>query len=116
MAMPAERVQCTLPLDLFDQLNWLRRRYAAALSAAGRGDYSHPADLRSLTRHLGRLLAQEARKSQEERGGLKMLEISLAVDRTFPELRAWNQHDLARLHRERIQAAAPATPQAVRAS
>lgn len=116
MAMPLDRVQSTLPLDLFDQLNWLRRRYATALSAAGRGDFSHPGDLRSVTRHLGKLLASEARKSPEERGGMKMLEISLAVDQSFPELRAWNQYDLAQSQRKRVQEANPPVTPEERAS
>lgn len=102
MATLVQTFQAALPLDLFERLQLLRNRYAGAILAAGQGDYIHTRELRALSRYLGRLLAREARKSLHERGGLRMLDISLAVDRFFPELRGWNQHDLLERHRRRL--------------
>ncbi len=93
MATLIQTFQAALPLELYGQLQRVRNRYAAALLAAGRGDYSHRRELRAVARQVGRILAREARKSLEERGGLRMLDLSLAVDRLFPELRGWTQHE-----------------------
>lgn len=92
MAIIMQTFQVALPMDMFDRLQRVRRRYADALLSAGNGDYSRALELRSVSRYLGHMLAQEARKQPEERGGLGMLDISLAVDRFFPEMRGWNQH------------------------
>lgn len=91
MAVLVQTFQASLPLELFARLQRVRRRYASVLQAAGRGDFSREAELHAVSRLLGHMLAKEARKSPEERGGLRMLDISLAVDAYFPELRAWNQ-------------------------
>jgi hypothetical protein len=99
-------VQTALPLGLFERLQQLRHRYAVALHAAAQGEYvSHARELRLLSRLVGRLLAEEARKSPEERGGLRMLDISLAVDQFLPELRGWNRHEIAERERRRLQEA-----------
>lgn len=91
MAVLVQTFQTSLPIELFDRLQRIRRRHAPALKAAARGDFTGEADLHAVSRSLGRILAEEARKSPEERGGLRMLDISLAVDSYFPEMRAWNQ-------------------------
>lgn len=91
MAVVVQSFQATLPLELFNRLQRLRRRYAPVLQAAGAGDFADEARLHALTRRLGRILAEAAHKTVEERGGLRMLELSLAVDKLFPELRPWNQ-------------------------
>ncbi|MFZ5816630.1 MAG: hypothetical protein ACOY93_15275 [Bacillota bacterium] len=91
MAVLVQTFQASLPLDLFARLQRVRRRYAAVLQAAARGDFSREGELHAISRILGHMLAKEARKSPEERGGLRMLEISMAVDSYFPEMRAWNQ-------------------------
>ncbi|HEY3367934.1 MAG TPA: hypothetical protein VGK74_22980 [Symbiobacteriaceae bacterium] len=102
MAAQPEILQSTLPLDLFDRLHRVRARYAAALKAAAVGDFSHEADLQTVTRLVGRLLAREARKRPEDRGGLRMLDISLAVDKLCPELRGWTRYEIARRERQRV--------------
>lgn len=96
--------QALLPLVLYERMQRIRQRYAAALKAALAGDYSHARDLRTVSRAVGHLLASEARKTREERGGLRMLDISLMVDSFFPELRGWNQHEARRLHQRRMEA------------
>lgn len=95
-------IQGSLPVDLFDRLQDVRNRYAVALAAAATGDYSHRSDLRAASRYVGALLAKEARKSVEERHGLRLLDISLAVDRFIPELRGWNQFDALQQQRRRL--------------
>lgn len=102
MVAQPESSQSTLPLDLFGRLYRVRARYAAALKAAAAGDYSYEGDLRSATRLVGRLLAREARKRPEDRGGLRMLDISLAVDKLFPELRGWTRHEIELRQRQRL--------------
>lgn len=102
MTALVQTFQTVMPLDLYNQLQRLRSRYASALVAAGKGDYRFNEDLRSLGRSLGHILAEEARKSPDERGGLRMLDISLSVDVLFPELRQWTQHDLLQRQRERL--------------
>lgn len=94
--------QASLPLDLFGRLQLVRSRYATALVAAGRGDYSQTQALRTVARYVGRALAREARKSPDERGGLRMLDICLAVDRFLPELRGWTQHEAVLRQRQRL--------------
>lgn len=96
MAVLVQTFQASLPLDLFTRLQRIRRRHAAVLQAASAGDFSSEGELRTVSRVLGHLLAEEARKSPHERGGLRMLDISLAVDSYFPELRAWNQQEALR--------------------
>lgn len=91
MGVIVQSFQASLPLDLFTRLQRLRRRYAPVLQAAAQGDFADEVRLHSLTRRLGRILAEAAHMSVEERGGLRMLELSLAVDGLFPELRPWNQ-------------------------
>lgn len=81
----------SLPLDLMVRLQRVRRRFGPVLKAAADGDYSSESQLHLVSRILGRLLAEQARKSPDERGGLRMLDISLAVDSLFPEMRGWNQ-------------------------
>jgi len=83
--------QAALPLELLVRLQRIRHRYAHVLQAAARGDFTHERELTRLGRLLGHILAAEARKSPAERGGMRMLEICLAVDAYFPELRPWNQ-------------------------
>lgn len=102
MGRLVESVQAALPLALFAHLEQLRTRYAKALEAAAKGDYSCETELRTVARFLGYLLAREARKQPEERGGLPMLEISLAVDRMLPEMRGWTQHETQRGHQRRL--------------
>ncbi|HYF76104.1 MAG TPA: hypothetical protein VD973_03140 [Symbiobacteriaceae bacterium] len=97
--------QVSLPLALYERMHRIRQRYGAALKAAIAGDFSLSQDLRTVSRAVGHLLATEARKSPEERGGLRMLDISLMVDSFFPELRGWNQHEMRRLHQRRMAAA-----------
>jgi len=91
MAVVVQTFEGRLPADLYERLIRLRQRYARVLSAAAAGDFGEEEQLRVLSRRVGRLLAEAARTPVAERGGLPMLEISLAVDRLFPELRAWNQ-------------------------
>jgi len=91
MAVVVQSFDGSMPADLYERLLRLRRRHRAVLQAAAAGDFSNEAELHALSLRLGRLLAETARRPVEERGGLRMLEISLAVDRMFPELRAWNQ-------------------------
>lgn len=91
MAVMVQTFQASLPLDLFGRLHRIRRRYAAVLQAASRGDFSRDEELHAVSGLLGHILAKEARKSPEERGGLRMLDISMAVDAYFPEMRSWNQ-------------------------
>lgn len=98
----ATLMQSTLPFNLFDHLQGIRIRYAVALAAADQGDYSHSVELRAASRYVGHLLAREARKTLEERNGVRMLDISLAVDRFIPELRGWNQHDIAQRQVQRL--------------
>ena len=52
---------------------------------------------------MGHLLAQEAKKSPAERG-MRMLEVSLSVDRLFPELRDWNEREGLAKQQQRLQA------------
>jgi hypothetical protein len=106
MAVVVQTFQASLPIFLFDRLQQLRRRYAKALQAAAAGDFSPDSQLRSVSRAIGHLLAEEAKKPPAERGGLRMLDISLEVDSFFPELRGWNQHVLLQLHRRRLEARA----------
>lgn len=94
MATVRSSVQATLPLGLFDRLQRIRRRYQAALKAATVGDFSRSHELGLVSRSIGHLLAEEAKKSAEERGGLGMLDIAIAVDKFLPELRGWNQHQV----------------------
>ncbi|HWI64020.1 MAG TPA: hypothetical protein VNT75_19460 [Symbiobacteriaceae bacterium] len=94
--------QTALPLMLFERMQRIRQRYAAALKAAGMSDYSRAQELRTVNRAVGHLLATEAKKSIDERGGLRMLDISLMVDSFFPELRGWNQHEMRQLHQRRL--------------
>lgn len=77
-----------LPLALAMELQELRHRYAAALAQAAEGNFSADEDLRALSRRLGGILAREARQPAERRGAT-MREVSMAVDRLFPELREW---------------------------
>ena len=95
--------QTALPLALFDRMQRIRQRYEAALKAATDGDYSRAQELRTVSRAVGHLLASEARKSLDERGGLRMLDISLMVDGFFPELRGWTQHEIRQRHARRMQ-------------
>jgi len=101
--MVSSTVQTSLPPDMLRQFERLRSRYAKALAAAQAGDYARARELRTLSRLIGRLLAREARKSPQERGGLRMLDLSLAVDRYFPELRGWTQYELHQQYRERLR-------------
>jgi hypothetical protein len=103
--------QTALPLGLFDRLQRVRQRYAAALRAAHAGDYARAGELRTVSRVIGHLLAVEARKSLDERGGLRMLDISLAVDSFFPELRGWNQHEILQRHIRRMEGTIAAAQQ-----
>lgn len=91
MAVLVQTFQASLPLDLFARLQRVRRRYATVLLAAARGDFANEGELHAISRILGHMLAKEARKAPQERGGLRMLDLSMAVDSYFPELRAWNQ-------------------------
>jgi hypothetical protein len=84
--------QTLLPLELFDRLCQVRHRFAEALSAAGRGDYSREAELRGVSRYLGQLLAGMAGKGTAERGGLSIVELAITIDRAFPEMRGWNRY------------------------
>lgn len=96
MTIIVQTFQTALPIDLFERLQRVRNRYAAALVAAGTGDYSRRIELRSISRAVGHILAAEAGKSPEERGGMRLLDLTLAVDRFFPELRGWNQSEALR--------------------
>lgn len=91
MGVVVQTFEGRMPGDLYAKLQRLRRRHGRVLRAAAAGDFSNEAELHAISRRLGRMLAETARRPVEERGGLRMLEISLAVDRMFPELRAWNQ-------------------------
>jgi hypothetical protein len=96
--------QTVLPLALSERLHRVRSRYAAALLAAGKGDYTPLRELRCVSRYLGHVLAEQARLSPEERGGLRLLDVTLAVDRLFPEMRGFTQYELLQSHRRRILA------------
>lgn len=98
MAVMVQTFQASLPIELFTRLQRIRRRYAAVLRSAAKGDFHDEAELLAVSRSVGQILAQEARKSVAERGGLRMLDLSLAVDAYFPELRAWNQQAALRQH------------------
>lgn len=84
MQLSTAGLPVTLALELYD----LRQRYRSALNAAGHGDFSPDSALANLAKRLGTLLAREARKPRERRG-VSMRDLSLAVDRLFPELREW---------------------------
>lgn len=95
--------QASLPADLFERLQRARNRYSDALLAASQGDYTCRDELRAVSRYIGRLLAEEARRSPEERGGIRLLNLSLEVARFFPELKGWNQHEIRAQERERLK-------------
>jgi len=95
--------QTSLPPEMLARFQRIRARYAADLAAAQKGDYARAQGLRHVSRYIGRLLASEARKSPQERGGLRIVDLSLAVDRFFPELRGWTQYELLQRHRERMR-------------
>lgn len=84
-------VQSALPLHLLDRFARARMRWSAALDAAGRGDFSRSHDLEAVSRYLGRLVAKEAKASSIGGRMGTLLELSLLVDRAFPELRGWNE-------------------------
>jgi hypothetical protein len=92
MAAVLHSYQSELPVTLFDHLYHVRHRYARALRGAATGDFTQAKELRSVSRYVGHLLADEARKSLAERGGVNLVEISIAVDRYLPELRRWNHY------------------------
>lgn len=97
-------VQSALPLQLLDRFARARGRWSTALDGAGRGDYSQIRDLEAVSRYLGRLVAGEAKATavRGRTGAVALLELSLLVDRAFPELRGWNEHvALQRLLRAR---------------
>lgn len=102
-AVLSSTVQANLPPELLAQFQRIRTRYAADFKAAQAGDYERAQGLHAASRWVGRLLAREARKSLQERGGLRMLDLSLAVDQFFPELRGWTQHQLLQHQRERMR-------------
>lgn len=102
MTQIVQQQQAALPLELFHHLQQLRERYSNALRAVDRGEYSEAQGLRTVAREVGQLLARLARKSPEERGGLRMVDLALEVDRCFPELRAWNQYEVSRQNRRRL--------------
>lgn len=77
-----------LPLALELELRDLRLEFAVALREAAAGNFQREEQLRSLAAALGRILAREARRGPAERG-MPMRELSIAVDRYFPELREW---------------------------
>jgi hypothetical protein len=96
-------VQSALPLQLLDRFARARGRWSTALEGAARGDYSFR-DLEAVSRYLGRLVAGEAKATalRGRTGAVALLELSLLVDRAFPELRGWNEHvALQRLLRAR---------------
>lgn len=86
-------VQSALPLHLLDRFAKARKRWSAALDGAGRGDFSLVRDLEAVSRYLGRLVAAEAKLSglRGRAGVASLMELSLLVDRSFPELRGWNE-------------------------
>ncbi|HLO04011.1 MAG TPA: hypothetical protein VK191_12955 [Symbiobacteriaceae bacterium] len=86
-------VQSALPLHLLDRFTRARDRWSVALDGASRGDYSKSHDLEAVSRYLGRLVAAEAKTTAQRgrAGAASLLELSLLVDRAFPELRGWNQ-------------------------
>lgn len=102
MTASAQTLQACLPLEVFHRLQRLRSRFASALQNASHGDFSQAEELRRVSRQVGQILASEARKSPEERGGLRLVDLTLEVDRHFPELRGWNQHESLREQRERL--------------
>lgn len=103
MTTIVQTFQASLPAELFDRLQRVRNRYADALLAASQGNYLHRHELRAVSRYIGQLLAQEARRSPEERGGIRLLDLSLEVARFFPELKGWNQHEIQVQERERLK-------------
>lgn len=107
MTTIVQTFQASLPADLFERLQRVRNRYADALLAASKGNYAHRDELRALSRYIGRLLAEEARRSPEERGGIRLLDLSLEVARFFPELKGWNQHEIRVQERERLKGFSP---------
>lgn len=97
-------VQSALPLHLLDRFARARTRWSAALDGAGQGDFSRSHDLEAVSRYLGRLVAAEAKKTAQ-RGRLgNLLELSLLVDRAFPELRGWNEQVALRRYLRRVGA------------
>lgn len=98
-------VQSALPLHLLERFTRARARWAAALEAAGRGDFSRSHDLEAVSRYLGRLVAKEAKSTTIGGRMGTLLELSLLVDRAFPELRGWNEQvALRRYLRTRVGA------------
>jgi hypothetical protein len=100
-------VQSALPLHLLDRFARARARWSAALDGAGRGDFSRSHDLEAVSRYLGRLVAKEAKTALPHGSvsGASLLELSLLVDRAFPELRGWNEQvALRRYLRTRVTA------------
>ncbi|HLN62212.1 MAG TPA: hypothetical protein VK464_11725 [Symbiobacteriaceae bacterium] len=103
MVTLVQTFQTSLPMGLFDRLQRLRRRYGAALKAAASGTYTgREQQLRTVSRTVSSLLADEAKKSLEDRGGLRMVDLLLAVDGLFPELRGWNQYEALQRHKQRM--------------
>jgi hypothetical protein len=87
-------VQSALPLHLLDRFARARSRWQQALQRAARGDFSQTRELEAVSRYLGRLVAAEAKAAALRKGkaGIaSLLELSLLVDRAFPELRGWNE-------------------------
>lgn len=94
-------VQNAVPAAFLAAVEALRRQHAAVLDAAARGDFDIDR-LQDLSRRIGRLLAREAKKPAAERG-CRMIDLSLAVHRLFPELAGWSQVDVERSARKAVR-------------
>jgi hypothetical protein len=118
MATLVQTFQASLPLGLYEKLQQLRRRYSAALKAAAVGNYTQrEQQLRNLSRAVSHLLAEELRKAPAERGGLRMVDVLLAFDSLFPELRGFTEYETVQRARQRMngdELGLPVSPRSTR--
>lgn len=102
MGLLVQTHEGTMPLELLQRLRRLRRRYKEALLRAAQADFGLADQLHALYATLGRIVANEAKKSRAERG-LPMLELSLSVYRYFPELQEWSEREVLAVQNRRLQ-------------
>lgn len=93
-----------LPLSLRQELLRLRREMD---QACGQGRVRRAAS--RLADQIGSLLVREARRPATERG-FRMVDLSLCVDRLFPELRSLHDQEVQREGRQHQQQAGVPRP------
>lgn len=97
-----------LDSGLQSEIKSLRQHYATALAAAARGQFGGR-ELAALGVRVGRLMAEQARRSPQQRG-CTLAELSLALDAMFPELRGWQDRRVEQIQRSRLQPAVAKAP------